>query len=94
MPVIFAGTVVEDGRIRGWPCAGPITSNFGVRDIEAHAEGHSGVDIGAAEGTSLHAPACGVVRDVFLDARRGTACDGFKDLFGNAVILDHVDAGM
>jgi murein DD-endopeptidase MepM/ murein hydrolase activator NlpD len=91
--VIFAGTVVEDGWIHGWPCAGAITSNFGARDIETHAEGHTGVDISADEGTSVCAPARGVVRDVFLDARRGTAWDGFKDLFGNAVILDHVDAG-
>lgn len=93
MPVIFAGTVVEDGRICGWPCAGPITSNFGVRDDEAHAEGHSGVDIGAAQGTLVYAPVHGLVRDVFIDARRGTAWDGFKDLFGNAVILDHVATG-
>lgn len=93
MPVIFASTVIEDGRVGGWPCDGPITSNFGARDIEAHAEGHSGVDIGATEGTPVFAPARGVVRDVFIDSRRGTAWDGFKDLFGNSVILDHIEAG-
>lgn len=93
MPVLFPNTRAEGGAVRGWPCDGTITSPFGMRDIEAHAEGHSGVDIGAAEGTSVYAPARGLVRDVFIDAWRGTPWDGFKDLFGNAVILDHVGMG-
>ncbi len=91
--VLFPHTRIDAGVLHGWPCDGPITSPFGARDIEAHAEGHSGVDIGAAEGASVHAPAPGLVRDVFIDARRGTPWDGFKDLFGNAVILDHVEVG-
>ena len=41
----------------------------------------------------MYAPAAGLVRDVFIDARRGTPWNAFKELFGNAVILDHVDAG-
>lgn len=93
MPVLFPRTQVDYGVVRGWPCDGPITSPFGARDIEAHAEGHAGVDLGAAEGTPVHAPAAGLVRDVFIDARRGTPWDGFKELFGNAVILDHVAGG-
>lgn len=97
MVVLFPGSrVVDEGgavRLEGWPCAGPVTSPFGARDHAAHAEGHTGVDIGAAEGAPVYGPAPGVVRDVFIDARRGTAWDAFKDLFGNAVILDHLGSG-
>lgn len=93
MPILFLRSRPEGSILHGWPCDGLITSPFGVRDIAEHAGGHTGIDIGAAEGTPVHAPAAGVVRDVFIDARRGTAWDGFKDLFGNAVILDHVAAG-
>ena len=93
MPVLFPRTRVEADIVQGWPCAGPITSPFGARDMAAHTEGHAGVDIGAADGTPVHAPAPGLVRDVFIDARRGSPWDTFKDVFGNAVILDHVEAG-
>lgn len=91
--LLFPRSWPSDGWLRGWPCAGPISSPFGARDAEAHAEGHTGVDIAAPAGAAVHAPAPGLVRDVFIDARRGTPWDGFKALFGNAVILDHVDAG-
>ncbi|MSP23445.1 MAG: M23 family metallopeptidase [Dehalococcoidia bacterium] len=93
MPVLFHRTRIAGGVVQGWPCGGPITSMFGARDTEAHVEGHSGVDIGAAEGVSVCAPASGVVRDVFIDACRGTRWDAFKDIFGDTVILDHVEAG-
>lgn len=93
MPLLFPETHVKGSHVRGLPCDGPITSAFRARDIEAHAAGHSGVDIAATEGTRVSAPAGGVVRDVFIDAWRGTLWDGFKDLFGNAVILDHVETG-
>jgi len=93
VPLLFPQTRVQTDVLKGWPCDGPITSPFGARDIEAHAEGHAGVDIGAGEGTLVYAPAAGLVRDVFIDAWRGTSWDAFKDLFGNAVILDHVEAG-
>lgn len=93
MPVLFPRTRAEAGVMHGWPCEGPITSLFGARDMAAHSEGHSGVDIGAASGTPVLAPAAGLVRDVFIDAQRGTAWDSFKDIFGNAVVLDHAEAG-
>lgn len=93
MLVLFPNTRAQGGTVRGWPCDGPITSPFGARDIETHSEGHSGVDIAAEEGTPIYAPARGLVRDVFIDAWRGTVWDRFKDLFGNSVILDHVEAG-
>lgn len=93
MPVLFPRTRVNAGIVRGWPCDGLVTSAFGARDIETHTDGHAGVDIGAAEGTRVLAPAAGLVRDVFIDARRGTPWDAFKDVFGNAVILDHAEAG-
>lgn len=81
MPPLFSHSRVETGVVQGWPCDGPVTSPFGARDIEAHAEGHSGVDIGAAEGAPVHAPAPGLVRDVFIDAWRGTPWDAFKDWY-------------
>jgi len=93
VPVIFPHTRIGAGVLHGWPCDGPITSPFGARDIGAHAEGHTGVDIAASGGTPVCAPAAGLVRDVFIDVRRGTSWDAFKDVFGNAGILDHVEAG-
>ena len=49
-----------------WPATGPETSAFGVKRIlngEPHSP-HGGIDIGAALGTPLHAPADAVVADV------------------------------
>lgn len=49
-----------------WPAQGPETSHFGVRRVlngEAR-DPHSGIDIGAPQGTPLHAPADAVVADV------------------------------
>lgn len=49
-----------------WPAAGPETSAFGVRRVlngEAKSP-HAGIDIGAPEGTPLHAPEDAVVADV------------------------------
>ncbi len=90
---LFPHTRIGAGVVRGWPCEGPVTSQFGAHDIAAHVEGHTGVDIGADSGTPVLAPAAGFVRDVFIDALRGTPWDSFKEIFGNAVILDHAEAG-
>jgi len=49
-----------------WPAKGPETSGFGLRRIlngESRSP-HSGIDIGAAQGEPVHAPAMGVVADV------------------------------
>lgn len=49
-----------------WPAAGPQTSGFGLKRVlngEPRSP-HSGIDIGAAAGTPVRAPASGVVADV------------------------------
>lgn len=49
-----------------WPADGPETSGFGLRRVlngEPRSP-HSGIDIGAAEGSAVRAPAAGVVADV------------------------------
>jgi septal ring factor EnvC (AmiA/AmiB activator) len=63
-----------------WPVEGPITAAFGERIDPFNGEGsfHSGIDIGAAIGQPIIAPADAVV--VFADFMGG---------YGRAVILDH-----
>ena len=63
-----------------WPLRGPINSDFGTRlsPWATSAEFHSGLDIGAAIGTPVHAPAPGIV--VFA---------GRLPEYGIAVILEH-----
>lgn len=88
----FAQTRRDALHVRGLPLDGAITSAFGARDIEAHASGHSGVDLAASAGTAVRAPADGVVRDVFSLAIAGVPwAQAWKAVFGNSVILDHGD---
>ncbi len=63
-----------------WPVEGPITGSFGERIDPFNGEGafHSGVDISAAVGQPVVAPADGIV--VFAD---------FSGGYGRAIILDH-----
>jgi murein DD-endopeptidase MepM/ murein hydrolase activator NlpD len=63
-----------------WPLRGPINSDFGTRlsPWATNAEFHSGLDIGAAIGTAVHAPAPGIV--VFA---------GRLPEYGIALILEH-----
>jgi len=63
-----------------WPLRGPINSDFGSRlsPWTTNAEFHSGLDIGAAVGTPVHAPAPGTV--VFA---------GRLPEYGIALILEH-----
>ena len=63
-----------------WPVEGPITAAFGERIDPFNGEGafHSGIDIGAAIGQPVIAPADATV--VFADFMGG---------YGRAVILDH-----
>ena len=63
-----------------WPVEGPITGSFGARIDPFNGEGsfHSGVDIGAAIGEPIIAPADGVI--VFSDFMGG---------YGRAVVIDH-----
>src|SRR4029079_15996022 len=72
--------------------SGAISSSFGARDIAEHAAGHSGVDIAADLGTTVRAPADGIVQDVFSLAIAGAAwAQACKQVFGNSVILGHGD---
>jgi murein DD-endopeptidase MepM/ murein hydrolase activator NlpD len=68
-----------------WPVNGRLLSRFGEREDpftgegEAHNEFHSGVDISAAMGTSVHAAADGVVEYA------ASVGDGY----GKMVVIDH-----
>jgi murein DD-endopeptidase MepM/ murein hydrolase activator NlpD len=63
-----------------WPVEGPITGSFGERIDPFNGEGafHSGVDISAAVGQPVMAPADGMVS--FADFMGG---------YGRAIVLDH-----
>jgi murein DD-endopeptidase MepM/ murein hydrolase activator NlpD len=63
-----------------WPLRGPVNSDFGTRlsPWATYAEFHSGLDIGAAIGAPVHAPAPGIV--VFA---------GRLPEYGIALILEH-----
>lgn len=84
---LFPWTLVENGAlVTAWPCPGPITSYFGVKDIAEHSQGHSGTDIGAPAGTPVYAPCDATVKDVFAI---GVGRDDWEQTFGNSVILEH-----
>ena len=57
-----------------WPVSGPVTSPFGWR----WGRMHEGIDIGAADGTPIHAAASGTV----------IYC-GWESGYGNLVVIDH-----
>ena len=65
-----------------WPILGPINSSFGQREDPVLGMGagefHKGVDIGAPDGTPVHAPAAGRV----LKAAMGTG-------YGREIEIDH-----
>jgi murein DD-endopeptidase MepM/ murein hydrolase activator NlpD len=63
-----------------WPLSGPINSTFGRRTSpwQGGGEFHSGIDIGAAVGTSVRAPAPGTV--VFA---------GRQPEYGITLVIDH-----
>lgn len=81
----FTQTSAQDGYVHGYPVEGPITSLFGATDIAAHAQGHSGLDIGAPSGSPIRAPSAATVREVFVI---GVGDDTWEQTFGNSVILD------
>ena len=62
-----------------WPVRGPINSGFGTRrSSEARGDTHTGVDIGARAGTSVRAPARGIV-----------AFAGWQNGYGRTIIVEH-----
>ena len=75
------------GTLRGYPCAGGISSKFGATDMDEHAEGHNGTDIAADQGTPILAPCDMLITDVFsLDVvSTDPLFQQIKDLFGNSV---------
>jgi murein DD-endopeptidase MepM/ murein hydrolase activator NlpD len=77
--MIRAGRVLASLPSR-WPVRGPVNSEFGVRSSpwSALGEFHSGVDIGAALGTPVLAPASGIV-----------SFAGLQGDYGLTLIIDH-----
>lgn len=65
-----------------WPVSGRISSGFGNRVIEGHAEFHDGIDIAAYHGSDVRAARAGRVIEARMDARTG---------WGNTVLIDHGD---
>ncbi len=65
-----------------WPARGPITTHFGAERIYSGVPGgpHSGVDVGVPQGTSVYAPADGIVT---------LAADHPFTLEGNLLMMDH-----
>lgn len=63
-----------------WPVRGTVTAGFGERIDPLNGEGafHSGMDISAAVGTPVYAPADGIV-----------FASGPDSGYGNAVLIDH-----
>ncbi len=78
--LVFAGTTFDGGNVvgglvRGWPLSGQITQVFGQTSVTGSK--HGGIDIAAAEGTPVLAPAAGILRQ----QRWGD--------FGQWVLIDH-----
>jgi murein DD-endopeptidase MepM/ murein hydrolase activator NlpD len=61
-----------------WPVNGPITSPFGQRILNGHADFHPGIDIGVPTGTPIHA----------ADAGRVTI-GGWVGGYGNYTCIQH-----
>lgn len=78
--VARAGQVITSLPSR-WPVRGPVNSDFGPRAspwVDGSGEHHSGLDIGAARGTAVTAPAPGTV--VFA---------GPNAEYGITLVIDH-----
>ncbi|MDD7348067.1 MAG: peptidoglycan DD-metalloendopeptidase family protein [Clostridiales bacterium] len=70
-----SGYVVGTGAL-GWPCRGPVTSEFGYRPEFGRM--HEGIDIGVPTGTPIHAADSGVV-----------IISSWYGGYGYAVVIDH-----
>lgn len=86
----FKGSVTGN-QYSGWPVNGSITDYHGrIRPDLSNGKGHTGNDLGAAEGTPVLAPAPGVVHDAFTMEEPSGWRAGYADVFGNCVILKHL----
>ena len=74
-----SGPVHSNGYLN-FPAAGPVTSPFGwrIHPIYGYRSLHDGIDIGAACGTPVRAPASGRVLERY-----------FQTAWGNRIIIDH-----
>jgi len=70
----------EDKIVLSWPLKGPITSGFGYRahPLSGEKRFHSGLDIGAEEGSEVKAAGDGKV--IF---------EGWKDIYGKMIVVAH-----
>lgn len=70
----------DEKIVLSWPLKGPITSGFGYRSHPFSGEKrfHSGLDIGAEEGTEIKAAGDGKV--IF---------EGWKDVYGKILVIAH-----
>jgi murein DD-endopeptidase MepM/ murein hydrolase activator NlpD len=73
-PVSFMGPII-DGRI---------SSHFGTRRPELSKHAHNGIDLAAARGTAVHAPAAGVV---------SVATSHYEPVpgYGSVIVVEHGD---
>ncbi|AEF80255.1 M23 family metallopeptidase [Leadbettera azotonutricia] len=69
-----------NGDLFIWPVSGWITSNYGYRanPFGGDRQFHSGLDVGALQGTAVRAAMAGRVSSV-----------GYNDTFGNYVVVSH-----
>jgi murein DD-endopeptidase MepM/ murein hydrolase activator NlpD len=75
-----AAKVNKDGISFVWPAIGPITTPFGVKGSDWVEGFHTGLDIGAPEGSPIVAAAGGTVEWSAPDKLHG---------YGNYVLIDH-----
>ncbi|MGZ4493619.1 MAG: peptidoglycan DD-metalloendopeptidase family protein [Nocardioides sp.] len=75
-----AAAPVQSNGFLEWPVVGPVTSPFGwrIHPIFGYRSLHDGIDIGAACGTPIHAPANGRVIQEY-----------YQTAWGNRIIIDH-----
>jgi len=76
----YTGPLGSGNGFLSMPVNGPITSPFGwrIHPIFGYRSLHDGIDIGAACGTPIHAPADGTVLSEY-----------FQTAWGNRLIIDH-----
>ena len=88
----FSGKL-DGNNYEGMPVSGRVTSFYGVvRPELSQGKGHSGVDIAAAEGTPVLAPMDGEVNDQFTTEETVSWRQNVARIFGNCVMLRHVDS--
>jgi hypothetical protein len=80
-----AGSTLSTSRssyngISGAPVQGPVTSDFGKRNVPGISSNHTGIDYGVPEGTPVHSTGAGTVKVA-----------GWQSGYGNVVYIQHDD---